>query len=110
MKVKLAAALPKDDTGMNGLDELTTRLLSRPKDKQLVIGWVSRVQLVIDDKRGGAQQPTVEFDQIEAVLDRDDYDVAQRLIERAYQRRNGHNPDQAPIGELELGTSHLTRN
>ena len=106
-KVKLAATLPKDDTNMNGLDVLTGRLLTHPGDKQLVIGWVTRTQLVIDDKRGGAQQPTIEFEQIEAVLGGEEYDLAQRLVERAYRRRNGQNPDQDPLDELELGIARI---
>lgn len=96
-KIRLSAVLPKDDTGMNGLDEAFDRVIRHPKDRVLVVAWAKRATLTIDDKRGGAQQPTVEFEQIEVIGQNGDYDLGVNLLDRAYRRRNGDNPDQLDI-------------
>ena len=96
-RVKLAPTLPKDDTQMNGLDEIADRMINHPNDVCYVVGIVRRTQLVIDDKRNGARQPTVEFVHIEGVTHSGDSSQIADLLERAARRRNGENPDQLDL-------------
>ena len=96
-RVKLAPALPKDDTRLNGLDTIADRVTNHPKDAVYVVGLIRRSQLVIDDKRGGARQPTVEFVHVEGLNHSGDAAIAQELLERAFKRREGTDPDQMDL-------------
>ena len=94
-KVKLVAALPKDDTGLNGLDEAGASLVQRPKTSILVIGRIINPKTEIDHKRG-VSNPQAEFVHIEVVTS-EDYNDAEKLLERTYRRRTGQNPDQIDL-------------
>lgn len=100
-RVKLLAKLPKDDTGLNGLDEGFGEFVKRPKVPQLAV-----VQLVTDEiktrpRSGNAQTVDVEIIQIE-VISLDDADMARQLLERQERRRNGRNPDQLDLDTMKI--------
>lgn len=96
-KVKLSAVLPKDDTGMNGLDEAAPSLVRAPKRPMRVVGLVINAATNIDHKRG-VHTPTAEFNHVEVVTDPADIRRIDEILERAYRRRVGQDPDQLDLG------------
>ena len=95
-KVKLSAVLPKDDTGMNGLDEGAQPLVRFPKRPMRVVGLVINAATNIDHKRG-VHTPTAEFNHVEVITDSADIRRIDEILERAYRRRVGQDPDQLDL-------------
>lgn len=96
MTVKLAGALPKEDTGLNGAEQLHEALLARPTDCHLVVALVRRSALAINDKTK-AQDPTVECLEIEVLTGGQALDGYRMLAET---RRARVRTDREPTGGL----------
>lgn len=80
---KLASRLPDN----NGLHAIADRLVDRPQETHVVIGVVDCAKITRDLTKGDVE-PTARIRSIE-VLAPIDTDQGEKLIRRAYDRRNG---------------------
>lgn len=81
---KLAAALPDG----HGLDAVRRHLLETPRRRHIAIGLVS-TKSVTDDYDKGEKEPTAAFRQLEVITYQADTTLAEQLLSRAYDRRQG---------------------
>jgi hypothetical protein len=98
--VKLAAALPKDND-FNGLDAQASRLVERPDDLLIVVGWVDAQKVTIDTDSGD-EVPTARLRRVEPICDVGEApQVLIDLVQQAIQKRTGRKPVPFGIGSVE---------
>jgi hypothetical protein len=81
---KLASALPDG----HGLDAVRRHLIENPRRRHLAVGLVS-TKSITDDYDKGEKEPTAAFRQLEVITYTDDTALAEKLLSRAYDRRQG---------------------
>lgn len=81
---KLAAALPDG----HGLDAVRRHLIETPRRRHIAVGLVS-TKSITDDYDKGEKEPTAAFRQLEVITYPDDVALADKLLGRAYDRRQG---------------------
>lgn len=99
--VKISATLPKEPAD-NGLQDHSWQLLKSQRSDQFVIIAVVEVQQEITDRWKGTRVPVLGIAHVELIEDTDEADdatIAQRILDRAKDKRFAREP--LPLSDVD---------